>query len=93
MRVRTIITIHDSITQRDAARLASFMLKLAPVIVEPTVEKDELNDYVRVRWFTTQGTVVEAAAMWFPMLLGCWVHINRTLESADIAEIRVREER
>lgn len=83
-----MVTINDSITPQDAARLQAFMGKLD--LSKPSVDRQ--NDRVYLRWVTTRGTVVEAAAMWFPMLLACWIHIDRTLESSDIAHARFFEE-
>jgi hypothetical protein len=90
MKVSTTITIKDTISQRDAARMQTFMLKLAPVLVKPKVIA--LKNNVAVQWHTTDGTIVEASAMWFPMLLGCWLHINRTLQPADIDRVLVEEQ-
>lgn len=89
MKVRTILIVNDSITTRDQARLAAFMLKLAPRMTNPQVHI--IDDHIEIRWISVEGTTVEASSMWFPMLLGCWVHIDRDLKSSDITEVHVEE--
>jgi len=89
MKVRTTIKINDTITNRDAARLAGFMVKLKPQFIDATVTPND--DMVTVRWYTTMGTVVEAAQVWYPMLLACWLHIDRDIATQDITEALIEE--
>lgn len=92
MNVRTLIRINDTITAQDAARLTGFLVRLKGTLNHPST-KIAGDGTVEIVWFTNHGTIVEAAAMWFPMLLAAWLHIDRTIESIDITEIRFREER
>lgn len=90
MKVRTTLTVQDVLTGQTGARLQAFMLNLAPTLIEPSI-KVESGEPVMVGWTTTKGTIAEAAAMWFPMLLACWVHVDRRLESTDITQAHFEE--